>query len=364
MDSRSVGVEEEFLLVEPETGRPKAVAGTVLQASGPEAGTDLEGELQQQQLETNSRPCHSLEELHRELRRCRASAATAAGRAGAQVAALATFPLPVDPEPLRTTRYERMAELFGLTAHEQLTCGCHVHVGISSAEEGVAVLDRAGPWLATLLALSGNSPFWQGRDSEYVSFRYQVWGRWPSSGPTRPFGTSRAYRETIEQMVASGTLIDPGMVYFDARLSERYPTVEIRIADVCLRAEDAVLIAALARALVETEARSWREGKPMQATRTEVLRLAAWRASRSGLDDALLHPVTGKPEAATAVVEMLLDHCREALTDAGDADTVAGLLAALLARGNGASFQRAAYRRSGRLPDVISSAVAVTASAR
>ena len=139
------------------------------------------------------------------------------------MAALGTFPLPVEPQPLRTSRYERMAELFGLTAHEQLTCGCHVHVGISSAEEGVAVLDRAGPWLATLLALSANSPFWQGRDSEYASFRYQVWGRWPSSGPAEPFGTARAYRETIEQMVASGTLIDPGMVYFDARLSERYP---------------------------------------------------------------------------------------------------------------------------------------------
>jgi glutamate---cysteine ligase / carboxylate-amine ligase len=364
MDSRSVGVEEEFLLVEPETGRPKAVAGTVLQASGPEAGTDLEGELQQQQLETNSRPCHSLEELQRELHRCRASAATAADRAGAQVAALATLPLPVDPQPLRSSRYERMAELFGLTAHEQLTCGCHVHIEISSAEEGVAVLDRARPWLATLLALSGNSPFWQGRDSDYASFRYQVWGRWPSSGPAEPFGTSRAYRETIEQMVASGTLIDAGMVYFDARLSERYPTLEIRIADVCLRAEDAVLIAALARALVETEARSWRAGMPVRQTRTEVLRLAGWRASRSGLDGALLHPATGKPEAASAVVGMLIDHCREALADAGDADTVAGLLAALLARGNGASFQRAAYRRSGRLADVISSAVAVTGSAR
>jgi carboxylate-amine ligase len=253
-----------------------------------------------------------------------------------------------------------MAEVFGLTAHEQLTCGCHVHVGISDADEGVAVLDRAGPWLATLLALSANSPFWQGRDSDYASFRYQVWGRWPSSGPAGPFGTSRAYRETIEQMVGSGTLIDPGMVYFDARLSERYPTVEIRIADVCLRAEDTVLVAALARALVETEARSWREGKPALPPRTELLRLGAWRASRSGLDDTLLHPVTGKPEPATTVVGMLLDHCRDALSDTGDADTVAGLLTDLLARGNGASFQRSAYRRSGRLPEVISSAVEVT----
>jgi carboxylate-amine ligase len=358
-----VGVEEEFLLVEPETGRPKAVAETALQAAGPTARTDLEGELQQQQLETNSRTCQSLEELHREVRRCRATAAAAAHRAGAQVVALGTSPLAVEPQPLSTSRYERMAERFGLTAHEQLTCGCHVHVEISGPDEGVAVLDRAGPWLAALLALSANSPFWQGRDSGYASFRYQVWGRWPSSGPTAPFGTARAYRETIEQMVASGTLLDPGMVYFDARLSERYPTVEIRIADVCLRAEDAVLIAALARAVVETEARSWQEGKPAPQGRTEILRLAAWRASRSGLDDTLLHPVTGKPEPAIGVVGMLLDHCREALAEAGDADTVAGLLTELLARGNGASFQRAAHRRSGRLPEVISSAVAVTGSA-
>ena len=161
-------------------------------------------------------------------------------------------------------------------------------------------------------------------------------------------------------MVGTGTLLDPGMVYFNARLSERYPTIEIRIADVCLRADDAVLIAALVRALVETEARSWREGKARCRPRTELLRLAAWRASRSGLDAALLNPVTGLPEQARIVVNMLLDHCRDALAEAGDTDTVTELLTALLARGNGASFQRAAYRRSGRLSDVISAAVLVT----
>jgi glutamate---cysteine ligase / carboxylate-amine ligase len=358
MSPRSVGVEEEFLLVEPGTGQPRAVAGTVLRTGGP----DLEGELQEQQLETNSRPCKSLDDLHRELRRCRASAAEAADRAGAQVAALATFPVPVEPSPLRTSRYEQMAEDFGLTAQEQLTCGCHVHVGISSAEEGVAVLDRSGPWLAPLLALSANSPYWQGQDSSYASFRYQVWGRWPSSGPAGPFGTAQAYRETIDEMVATGTIIDPGMVYFNARLSDRYPTIEVRIADVCLCTGDAVLIAGLVRALVETEARAWREGRPALQARTEVLRLAAWRASRSGLDDALLSPLTGKPEPAAAVVNALTDHCRDALADAGDAGAVAELLAALLARGNGAAFQREAYHRSGRLPEMIGRAVDITGS--
>ncbi len=372
MNPRSVGVEEELLLVEPRTGQPQAMAGTVLRAARQTAEwaaspgqardhrAELELELQQQQLETNSQPCHSLSDLHRELRRCRAFAAAAAGQAGTQVAALGTSPLAVEPELADDSRYRRMSEAFGLTAHEQLTCGCHVHVEISSAEEGVAVLDRIGPWLAPLLALSANSPFWQGLDSSYASFRYQAWGRWPCSGPTEPFGTVQRYRETLRQMLRTGTLLDTGMVYFNARLSEHYPTIEIRIADVCLRAEDAVLVAALARALVETEARAARSEHPAPPARTELLRLAARPASRSGLDDVLLDPVTGLPEPAATVAHALAGHCRDALADAGDTDTVTELLAALLARGNGAAFQRAAYRRSGRLAHVIAGAVAVT----
>ena len=379
MNPRSVGVEEELLLVEPGTGQPRAVAGTVLRqvrqaaessraAGAHGAGADqarddaasLGLELQEQQLETNSQPCHSLSDLHREVRRCRAVAAAAAGKAGAQVAALATSPVAVEPELVSESRYQRMSEAFGLTAHEQLTCGCHVHVEISSDDEGVAVLDRAGPWLAILLALSANSPFWQGNDSSYASFRYQAWGRWPNSGPTEPFQTARRYHETLQQMVRTGTLLDAGMVYFDARLSERYPTIEIRVADVCLQAEDAVLIAALARALVETEARGWRQGTPVRQVRAELLRLAAWRASRSGLDDVLIHPLSGLPAPSAAVAALLLEHVSDALADAGETGTVTDLLAAVMARGNGAAFQRNAYRRSDHLADVVSSAVEAT----
>jgi glutamate---cysteine ligase / carboxylate-amine ligase len=381
MNPRSVGVEEELLLVEPGTGRPRAVAGTVLRqvrqaaassraAGADQAGADqarddeasLAGELQEQQLETNSQPCHSLGDLHRELRRCRAAAAAAAGKAGAQVAALATSPITVEPELVSESRYQRMGEAFGLTAQEQLTCGCHVHVEISSDDEGVAVLDRAGPWLAVLLALSANSPFWQGHDSSYASFRYQAWGRWPSSGPTQEFRTAQRYHQTLEQMMRTGTLLDEGMVYFDARLSEHYPTIEFRIADVCLQAEDAVLVAALARALVETEARAARAGQPALVARTELLRLAAWRASRSGLADDLLNPVTGRPERAATVASLLVDHCRDALDDAGDTDVVQKMLKILLTRGNGAVFQRTAFRRSGRLADVVTGAVAATST--
>ena len=381
---RSVGVEEELLIIEPGTGRPRALAGAVIRAAGREAGEPgaggpradepsagepsagepdavqpLEFELQKQQLEIDTRPCRSLDELGRELRRCRAVAAAAAARAGVTVAALGTSPVAVHPEVVPTSRYQAMAAAFGLTAHEQLTCGCHVHVGISSAEEGVAVLDRIQPWLATLLALSANSPFWQGADSAYASFRYQAWGRWPCSGPTGQFGSAQAYQATVQQMIDTRTLLDSGMVYFDARLSRHYPTIEVRIADVCQRADDAVLVAALVRGLVETEARNWQAGLA-RPVRTEQLRLAAWRASRSGLDDVLIDPVTFRPGKAAAVTGLLVEHVRDALADAGDTGLVTHLLDAVLYRGNGAAAQRSEYQRRGRLVDVITAAATTT----
>jgi len=318
MTMRTMGVEEELLLVQPGTGQPLAVAETALDAAGqPEETkqTELAFELQRQQLETNTTVCRDLGEL---------------------------------------------ARAFGITAEEQLTCGCHVHGGITSADEGVAVLDRIGPWLAVLLALSANSPFWQGRDTSYASFRYQAWWRWPTAGPTEPFGTAEAYWKTVRQMTGTGTLLDSGMVYFDARLSEHYPTLEIRIADVCLHADDAVLITALYRALVDTEARRWQAGADMPRQRTEMLRLAAWRASRSGLDDVLLDPRTDQPEQAATVAKTLFDHVRDALDDASDTAAVSDLLAAVLARGNGAAFQRSVYGGDGSMSEMIGSAAAAT----
>ena len=365
MTTRNLGVEEEFLLVDPATGEAQAVAGAVMRAAAADedGGTQGEGpdylefELQKQQLEINTRPCATLGELGREVARCRASAAAAAARAGAGLVALGTSPVPVSPLITDKDRYHQMAEEFGITAYEQLTCGCHVHVEVSSDAEGVAVLDRIQPWLATLLALSANSPFWQGSDSAYASFRYQAWGRWPGSGPTAWFGSARAYGETVQAMIDTGTVLDAGMIYFNARLSERYPTIEVRIADVCLFADDAVLIAALVRALVDTEAQSWRDDSAGRPVRPELLHLGAWRASRSGIEGTLVHPGTGRPAPARQVVMALLDHVRPALDAAGDIPAVTDLLDAVLSRGNGAMFQRGAYRTASSLLDVVGGAL-------
>lgn len=340
---RTVGVEEELLLIDAASGAPTAVAGAVLsRPTGGESVLDggLEAELQQQQIELETAPTQDLVELAEHLRAWRCAADERARDSGARVAALGTSPLPVEPALTPTSRYRSMAELLGLTAAEQLTCGCHVHVGVADDDEGVAVLDRIRIWLPALLALSANSPYWQGRDTGYASFRSQAWTRFPTAGPTELFGSAAAYHDRAGALVDSGVLLDRGMIYFDARLSHKYPTVELRVADVCLYAVDSVVLAGLARALVETAAREAADGRPAPAVPADLVRLAGWRAGRSALDGALLDPYACRPRPAAEVIAALLDHVRPALRDTGDEERVTNGLQRVIERGVGATTQR------------------------
>ncbi len=350
-----MGVEEELLLVDAGTGEIRSSADSVLRSDVTE---HLTGELQQEQVETGSRPTADLQDLLADIPMLRRQAAQAAARTGAAIAALGTSPVPVSPQATPHARYLTMVERFALTASEQLACGCHVHVSVADDEEAVAVLDRIRNWLPILLALSANSPYWQGQDSGYASFRSQAWLRWPSAGPTPLFGTPERYHSLVQRLIRSGTVLDDGMIYFDARLSANYPTIEIRTADVCRRPQDAVLIAALSRALVETASREWAAGQQPDDVPTQLLRVMGWRAARSGLTGDLVHPRTGRPREAAAVIEALMGHVRPALSDAGDEALVEELLADLLSRGNGAMAQRASFARTHDLLAVVLEAVA------
>lgn len=365
---RTVGVEEELLIVESGSGRALSMATQVLRQAEEvaEGGTDepgggLEKELQQQQVETGTRPHTDLDALGEDIRACRRMAIDAARATGAQVAAVGTSPLPVEPLLVRNERFALMTERFGITTEENLTCGCHVHVGVSSREEAVGVLDRIRPWLPVLAALSANSPFWQGRDTAYASFRTQAQARWPSAGPTELFGSAEAYDDLVARMVASNTVLDAGMVYFDARVSQSYPTVELRVADVCMDVEDAVLVAGLARALVTTAAAAWAAGEAAPAVPVALLRLASWQASRAGVGGDLLDPLTAQPRPAVDVVADLLEHVGPALRETGDEGAVRRRVETVLRQGTGADRQRATWERTGSLADVVAEAVRVTA---
>jgi carboxylate-amine ligase len=358
---RTFGVEEELLIVDPESGEPLALADALLagrklaadDAPGrprllkkkPDAKFDddemgLSAELKLEQIETQTRPCLDYTELLRQIRAGRALADEAAQGHGARIAALATSPRALSSHTTPDPRYARMLERFGLTAQEQLTCGFHVHTYIESPEEGVAVLDRIRDKLAVLIALSANSPFWNGVATGFESYRTQAWNRWPSSGPSAIFGSVSAYRRVVSRLLDTGVVLDEGMIYFDARLSRNHPTVEVRVADVCLRAEDAALIAVLVRALVESACREWREGVEPAPVPTVLLRMAAWQASNFGLRGELLDFGSFRPAPAADVVNSLVDYLEPVLAENGELDLARQGVDEIFARGTGAAEQR------------------------
>lgn len=344
---RTFGVEEELLIVDPVTGEPLALADALL--AGPEAaaetGMGLSHELKLEQIETQTRPCHTYTELLQQIRRGRAMANDAARKHNARVAAIATSPLAKNTHTTPDPRFAVMLERFGLTAHEQLTCGFHVHTAVESPEEGVVVLDHIRDKLAVLTAISANSPYWRGLPTGFESYRIQAWNRWPTSGPSAVFGSLTAYRRMVQRLLDTGVLLDEGMIYFDARISRNHPTVEVRVADVCLRSEDAALIAVLVRALVETASLEMLDGVEPALVPTALLRMASWQASNSGLRGDLLDFGDFRPQPAADVVWALVDYLSPVLDDQGELELVKAGISDILERGNGAREQREAAER-------------------
>jgi carboxylate-amine ligase len=358
---RTFGVEEELLIVDPKTGEPLALADALLagrklaaddapdkprlfephgETEFDDSGMGLSFELKLEQIETQTRPCLDHVELLRQIRAGRAMADEAARKQGARVAALATSPIALASHTTPDPRYARMLERFGLTAQEQLTCGFHVHTYIESQEEGVGILDRIRDKMAVLTALSANSPFWNGVETGFASYRTQAWNRWPTAGPSGIFGSLSAYRRVVTRLLESGVMLDEGMIYFDARLSRNHPTVEVRVADVCLHAEDAALIAVLVRALVESAGREWREGVEPAPVPTVLLRMASWQASNFGVRGDLLDFGSFRPAPAADVVASLVDYLEPVLAEQGELEFVRNGIATILERGTGAEEQR------------------------
>ena len=358
---RTFGVEEELLIVDPVTGAPLALADALLRGLKPPApaspapaadpdhdDSGFSFELKLEQIETQTLPCLEHGALLRQIRQARAFTDRAAQTHGARVAALATSPLASVTHTTPNPRYATMQKRFGLTVQEQLTCGFHVHTLVESPEEAVAVLDRIRDKLAVLIALSANSPYWNGTETGFESYRTQAWNRWPGSGPTMIFGSLPVYRRVVSRLVETGVLMDEGMVYFDSRLCRHHPTVEVRVADVCLRAEDAALIAVLVRALVETAAREWDDGVDPAPVPTLLLRMAAWQASNCGLRGQLLDFGTFTPAPAAEVVHALVDFLAPVLAEQGELDLARRGVNRILADGTGSEQQRQALSAPGR----------------
>lgn len=354
----TVGVEEEFVLVEASTGHLANRANEVL-AGADRYEVDLQPEIAQYQVESASGICTDMAVLREQLAVARRALIERAARHDARLAATGTPVLGLTmPTPLTNSpRYHRMAQEMGALTNDLAICGCHVHVGLPDDESKIFVSNHLRPWLPTLLALGANSPYWLDGDTGYASWRYVVWNRWPTSGAPPHFDSAAEYYAAREEIVASGAAIDAGMLYWDVRLSARHPTLELRVSDVAPTVEEAVLMAALVRGIAATALSS---GAAPLRLPPHLLKVALWRAARDGLEGFGIDPVTGAPTPASSIVASLLRWIRPALEFSGDHEMVTTAIDRLLLDGTGAVRQRRAFARRGRRDDVVSFLVAQT----
>jgi carboxylate-amine ligase len=358
----TLGVEEEFLLVDPTTGEPVAVNRAVASHAA-EHGVKLQLELTSCQIETNSDVVGGSGELRRQLTRLRRVAAEAADASGAQLLAVALPPTRPYEFPITDTpRYREIADKFGMVAEEGI-CGAHVHVAVPSRELAIRVSNRLRPWLPLFLALTANSAVYRNTDTRYASWRSVVWARWPSAGPPPHFDSVDEYDGLVGMLRHAGAALDDGMVYWDIRASAKFPTIEVRVSDVPATVAETVLLATLIRASVMTALEDERRGEPTLPLAPHPLKAAYWKSARDGLEgDAIDLLESHAAVPARELLQRLLEHVRPALEAVGDYEMARDELARIIEQGNGATRQRRAWTRRRDVTDVIAELAAATLS--
>ena len=345
--SFTFGIEEEYFLVDARTRAlvsepPKRM----LDACKAEFGGQFSSEYQRSQIEVGTAVCMTASDARADLGRLRKGVAAIASRHGLAPIAASTHPF----TPWRTQRhtdkqrYNAIADDLKGLGRRMVIGGMHVHVGIDDDELRIAVMNGVRPYLPLLLALSASSPFWQGENTGLKSYRTAINGATPRSGMPESFASWRHYQKAIGTLVRSGVIEDATKIWWDLRPSARFPTLELRITDICPLIDDAVCIAVLFRCLCRCLCRRSKKGPRGPDYPLLLLNENRWRAQRYGLEQGFIDPDREEVVASTAVIDELLELVRD---DAEHFGSIAEIEHArtILVRGTSADRQIAIYRK-------------------
>lgn len=345
---RTFGVEEEYLLLDKNDATPVDRAAELVYAT-PHLSDSTEREYFSSQLETATPICHTADQAEEVLTEFRRTVAKAAMSHDVVVAGTGLPPVggdvagTVTPKP----RYRLIESLMRGVAENQYSTGTHVHVEVPSPDMGIEVMQRIARWAPTLLAMTANSPIWCGELTGFSSWRHVMGLTWPVSGYPVGFSTHAEYERTVQDLVGSSIVPDPGLLTWGIRLSDNYPTVELRLADAQLEARSAVSFATIVRALVEHTIAEVQSGVEQRRYAPAMVNGAIWLAARDGLRDQIVDVETSEALPAFALIERMLDTIDTELDAFGDRGRVDDFVRDLREFGGPAERQLSAYQRNG-----------------
>ncbi|NQV46158.1 MAG: carboxylate-amine ligase [Rhodospirillaceae bacterium] len=307
--SFTLGIEEEYLLVDKASRELAIDPPAALLSECVERLADLvKPEFMRSQIEVATDVCHSIEEASENLAHLRRTVAEIADKYNLAPIAASTHPFSEWQQQQHTDkeRYNALAHDMQGVARRLLIGGMHVHIGIEDDDLRIDLMNQVSYFLPHMLALSTSSPFWRGEDTGLKSYRVSVFNELPRTGLPERFDSYTEYRRHVDVLVNAGTIKDATMLWWDVRPSERFPTLEMRIADVCTRIGDAVSIAALYACVIRMLYRLRRNNQRWRMYAALLINENRWRAQRYGLDEGLLDFGKGEVVPSAELMDELL----------------------------------------------------------
>lgn len=352
----TIGVEEEYQLVDPTSGALRSRASDLRREDWT---GELVAELQETTIEIGTPICADMADAVEHLSRLRLQAATVAASRGLSIVAAGVHPFSNweghERPPLE--RYRAIEARYGRIARDEHIFGMHVHVGVPENVDRLRLMNTVRHFLPHMLALSASSSFFEGADTGFASYRTILWRRWPNSGIPPRFASDTEFRQYVDIMLDAGVMADPWNLYWSMRPHPKYPTVEFRVMDVCPSLRDAAAVTAFARALVHAAATGViTDDAPSHVSASleqELLRVNEWRVARDGLDGRLIDTQTGSGHVPVRdAIRATLDRISRSAEQLGDMATLAHV-ERILERGNAAERMRVIHREGASLRGLV-----------
>jgi glutamate---cysteine ligase / carboxylate-amine ligase len=357
----TIGVEEEFQIIDPATCELRSHVMQLVSAASPDIVEQVKHEMHQSIVETGTKICENVGELRIEMHRTRGELVAAAERAGLQVAAAGTHPFSswIDQVISPGERYQHIIEELQQLARSLLIFGMHVHVAMPDKQTTIDMMNMVRYFLPHLLALSTSSPFWMGRNTGLKSFRTTVFRRFPRTGVPEQFESWSAYENFVNLLVRLNCIDNGKKIWWDVRPHPTFGTLEFRMCDVTTKVEEAVAVAALTQAIVVKLYKLYKSNQSWRLYRRALIEENKWRAARYGIEGKLIDFGKEAEVPMLRLIPELLELVDDVLDELGSRGAVQ-YIHTILNEGTSAERQLRVYQETGDLKAVVRHLVAET----
>ncbi|MFN2453780.1 MAG: carboxylate-amine ligase [Pyrinomonadaceae bacterium] len=353
-DQFTLGIEEEFQIVDPQTRELRSHVSEFLEEGRMILGEQIKPEMIQSMIEVGTGICRNIQEARTDISRLRGIISALARKKGLEIVAASTHPIShwQDQKISDDARYEVIVEEIQMVARSLLIFGLHVHVGVSDPDRAIHIMNAARYFLPHMLALTTSSPFWLGHNTGLKSYRSEVFKKFPRTDIPDHFDSHAAFQRYVELLVKTGCIDNGKKIYWDVRPHPFFPTLEFRICDIPTRVDDTIAIAALFQAIVAKLSKLIDQNLGFRLYRRMLVQENKWRAVRWGLDGKMVDFGKQKEVPVRDLVLELLDFVDDVLDDLGSRKEVEHIHT-ILQRGTSADEQLEIYRETGDLRAVV-----------